>query len=90
MPEQHPRQRGLVRRADLLPRRPRRLGRGHGTFEVALRDSDLAEGELQRPFHVGRAHAVDPILVCDLLELGCRRARPGQLAGRERDLDLGG
>ena len=39
---------------------------------------------------MGGPYAVDPILVCDLLELGCRRARTGQLGGRERDLDLGG
>ena len=36
------------------------------------------------------ADSVDPIVVCDLLELGCCRACTRELGGRECNLDLGG
>ena len=88
--EEHAGLRRLVRRADLVPRVARRAKGGGRSCPVVLGQPDPAVGELDRPFEDRRSAAVDQVVVGDRLELVRGLAGAPDLAGRERDLDLGG
>ena len=87
---QHSRLRRLVGRADLLPGGSCGLESRPRAFEISLGEPDLTERQLEGPLQLGRAAPVHLIVISDLLELGCGGARTCELAGSERDLDLGG
>ena len=89
-PEQHPRLRRLVRRADLLPLVARALQATDRSVRVALGELDPAVREVDGRVERRRPAAADLVRVDDLLELVRRGARRLQVAGRDRDLDLRG
>ena len=87
--EEHPRLRGLVRRADLVPGVAGGAKRGRGAVPVVLGEPDPPVGKLDRPLEDGRPAAVDQIVVGDRLELAEGLSGAPELARGERDLDLG-